>query len=214
MNTSAGRRLVHSGQGEHDRDGFGAASIEAWPAAGGGLLVGAAEPAFVGDAPLRRAIKTIFLRIDSNEIAALTLPYVALEDEARGCMRALVAAELSLSEHRIEVRGADNTSAPTARHGAHHRIVDIAPHAEHSLQACAAGARMLLLSAAADAWGLPVALCRVAEGYVFGGDRAAGYGVIAADAALCRLPRSLRLRSGRADTKVSPIPMGKCLADG
>jgi len=199
MNTLAGRRLVHSGQGEHDRDGFGAASIEAWPAAGGGLLVGAAEPAFAGTAPLRRAIKTIFLRIDSSEAAVLTLPYVVLEDEARGCMRALVAEELSLPEHRIEVRGADNTaSTPTAGHGARHRIVDIGPHAEHSLQACAAGARILLLSAAAETWGLPLALCRVAEGRVFAGDRTAGYGVIAADAALCRLPQSLRLRNGRA----------------
>ena len=38
------------------RSGLGVESIEAWAAAGGGLLVGIAEPAFGGDAPLRQAV--------------------------------------------------------------------------------------------------------------------------------------------------------------
>jgi hypothetical protein len=124
--------------------GLGVTSIEVWPAAGGGLLVGAAEPAFAGRSPPRRIIKTVFIRIDTADMITLMAPYVALEEEARYCLRALVAAELRIPESRICV---DTISLDAGRHGCSAEaeirsrlpcIVDIGPQAELTVEACAA----------------------------------------------------------------------------
>jgi isoquinoline 1-oxidoreductase beta subunit len=177
-----------------DRD-LGLASVEAWPAAGGGLLVGMAEPEFAGAAPLRRKVKTIFIRIGagarrSNSGATLLLPYVSLEPEARRCVRALVSAELAVPEECIAVGSLEEERD---------RLIDLSRQAEHGLQACAALARSLLVAAAAEAWCVPDHRCRIAAGLIVG----PGHGQIlqpgdvAADAALIDIPDAVWLQSGR-----------------
>jgi hypothetical protein len=200
-----GQLLAYRPWFESDQSGLGAETIEAWPAAGGGLLVGVAEPVFAAAAPLRRSVKTVFIRIGDGDIAVVMLPYVTLEDEVRDCIRVLVAVELSVPEHRVEIRAAALT-------GAHH-ILDLSPLAERSLQACAAVARTLLISAAAENWGQAVDLCRGCEGAVLGPDRIARYGAIAADAALCDLPRSVRLLCGHEVPLASELRDGLAFAD-
>jgi isoquinoline 1-oxidoreductase beta subunit len=188
---------------------FGVASIEAWPAAGGGLLVGKAEPAFVGAAPVRTSVKTVFLRLDRSGEILLMIPYVALEAETRACIRAVVSDELHISESAITV--SDDRS------GAGSRIIDLHPVAERSLQACAAAARALLLEAAAETWQVSSDRCETASGLIRTTGRAIAYRDLAAEAALASIPRRLSLRCGRlvdmvvppapaADTNVSPIP--------
>ena len=169
------------------QSGLGLESIEAWPAAGGGLLVGVAEAAFAGAAPLRPAVKTLFIRIDNTNRITMLLPYVALEEDVRDCIRTLVATELSVPERWLEIRDAG--------HG--HAMVDIGRQAEHSLQSCAAVVRTLLISAAAENWSLSPDLCHAAQGLVCGLDRTTGYGDVAADAALGVVPDLVRLRCGR-----------------
>jgi len=170
--------------------GLGIASIEAWPAAGGGLLVGMAEPEFAGAAPLRRKVKTIFIRIDGADATMLLLPYVSLETEPGRCARALVAAELQVSEGRIALGSLEDER---------HRIVDLSPEAERGLQVCAAVARTLLVAAAAELWAVPVHRCGIAAGLIVGpkSDQIVQRGDVAADAALVALPDSVELRSGR-----------------
>ncbi len=74
-------------------DQLGLASIESWPAAGGGLLVGIADRARRhGAAP--SAIKTLFLHLDRGATVKLVVPYADLEPEAAHCMVALAAAEV------------------------------------------------------------------------------------------------------------------------
>jgi isoquinoline 1-oxidoreductase beta subunit len=150
-------------------------------------LVGVAEPVLAGAAPLRPVVKTLFIRIDDSHSIDVLLPYVTLEDEARGCIRALAAEELSVPERRVEVRDDG--------HG--HALVDVGRPVERSLQACAAVARTLLVAAAAENWNLPAALCRAAQGSVCGPGRTTAYGDIAADAALCQVPGWIQLRCGR-----------------
>src|SRR5690348_8919025 len=64
---------------------------------------GIAEPSLAVTAPQRRSVKTVFLTVDCTGAVTLILPYAPLEQEARCCMRALVTAELALSDCRIEV---------------------------------------------------------------------------------------------------------------
>jgi hypothetical protein len=169
--------------------GLGIASIEAWPAAGGGLLVGMAEPEFAGAAPLRRAVKTIFIRIDAGA-TTLLLPYVSLETEAGRCSRALVAAELLLPEECVALGSLED---------GRHRIVDVGTEAQRSLQACAAVARTLLAAAAAELWAVPADRCEITGGLIVGPKpvQIVQRGDVAADAALLELPDSVELLSGR-----------------
>jgi len=167
--------------------GFGAETVEAWPAAGGGLLVGIVEPAFAGAVPLRRTVKTIFIRIDDSDVIRVFLPYVALEDEARTCIRVLIAAELFVDERCIEIQ------TPAQPVGV---IVDIDPDAERSLRVCAAVARTRLVTAAAERLGLAIDLYQVSDGAVFGFDMCVPFRDVAADAALSDAPSSVRLHCG------------------
>src|SRR5690349_15117728 len=139
--------------------GLGIASIEAWPAAGGGLLVGMAEPEFAGAAPLRRTVKTIFITVGGGRVMTLLLPYVSLETEAQRCISTLVAAELQVPEECITLECLE---------GERHRIVDLSTRAERGLQACAAVARTLLVAAAAELWAVPAPCCGIAAGLIVG----------------------------------------------
>jgi hypothetical protein len=181
--------------------GLGIASIEAWPAVGGGLLVGMAEPEFTGAAALRRTVKTVFVRIGAGGGTTLLLPYMSLEAEAARCIGALVAAELAMPEACIAVVGLEESR---------HRLIDLGREAERGLQACAAVVRTLLLTAAAELWGAPVHRVRLSAGLIVGPERGqiVQFGDVAADAALLDVPDSVRLSSGRnlSLRAVAPTP--------
>jgi len=180
------------------RGGLGLETIEAWPAAGGGLLVGVAEPVLAGPAPLRRRVKTIFIRIDQGGLAAVTIPYVSLEVEARCCAQVLVAEEFCIAEGNVELNAPRDGPCT---------IIDLGTNAERGLQACAATARTLLVAAAAELWGQSQGQCRAAEGIVHGTTQSMPCGSLAADAAaLCDLPRAVRLRCGRKVRLSPPLP--------
>lgn len=196
------RRLIaYRPRPGQQHSGLGLASIEVWPAAGGGLLVGLAEPALAGAAPLRPAVKTAFIRVDLGDGISVLLPYVALEDEVRACLRTLVAEELAVPERRIEISDRGTGIA----------MVDVGQEAEWSLRACTAVARTLLVSAAAEIWGTSASLCGTVQGIVSGPGGTARYGDIAADAALCDLPHWIRLRG---DRYVSLSPSARGARDG
>jgi hypothetical protein len=194
---------------------FGPETVEAWPAAGGGLLVGIVEPAFAGAAPLRRTVKTIFIRIDGSDVIRVILPYVALEDEARACIRFSIAAELCVDECRIKIETPDPAMVKPIG-----IIIDIDPDAENSLRVCAAVARTRLVSAMAERLGLALDLYQIADGAVFVSDACIPYSEIAADAASCDAPGVVQLHGGPwvalskampnqgapADVDVRPLP--------
>src|SRR5262245_24568269 len=133
------------------------APVETWPAVGGGLLAGIAEPSLAGAVPQRALVKTVFLRIETSGRIHLMLPYVRLDPEARRCARALVARELAVSEGAITLADAGG--------GAHiPHIVDLGPSAERSLQSCGAAASELLRRAAAELWQTDIEACMTAHG--------------------------------------------------
>jgi hypothetical protein len=198
--------LVRLTSTPHSASQFGAASIEAWPAAGGGLLVGIVDPALAGAAPLRMPVKTIFLCIDRLGSIRLIVPYVVLEPEARRCALALVADALAVPESTVMLTDKENDPQ--------FRIVDVCPATERSLQACAAAARILLRQAAAEIWRVAVGDCATIQGCVQASGRSAAYGDLAADAALETMPPHLPLGHGVSEpvgdyTKVWSLPTCK-----
>jgi hypothetical protein len=156
----------------------------------------------------------VFIRLDTADMITLMVPYVALEEEARYCLRALIAAELQVSESQICV---DTICLDTKRHDCPPEveirsrlpcIVDIGPQAELTIEACAAVARVMLIRVAAEVWGLSTKVCRAVDGMVIGAtsDQCVLYGEVAAHAAWHKMPGSVQLRSGRLLDLSSPLP--------
>jgi hypothetical protein len=172
-------------------------TLEAWPAAGGGVLVGIAIRALSGDAMLRSAIKTTFLRIDAAGVSTLIVPYVALVPEAAAGAVAMVAAELGAAVQRVGVEhcGSSDAARRTPRRL---WIEDLGAESRRGLAFLAATAQALLIAAAAERWRIGVAACRAAGGLIVdeAGLRSLTFAQIAADAALQELPAVVRLRSG------------------
>jgi hypothetical protein len=167
-----------------------ASSIEAWPAVGGGLLLGMIVPALSGTAPLRHPIKNLFLQIDGRGRPAVIVPYVRLEPEVLLCATELVAAELDIANERITI---DNRVVDPDNARA---IADLCPACELGLTLIAAAARSLLKAAAAEVWSIATRDCVAERGMVHGLQRWASYADLAADAALLPLPAVVFLASG------------------
>jgi len=192
---------------QHD---LGIATIEAWPAAGGGLLLGAAESGFAGKGLLRPAIKTIFIRLDPADEIVLTLPYVTLEEEAAGCLQMIVAQGLAVAEsHVLMLPNASCLAYPTVP-STLPRIADIGPQAELTVEVCAATARQMLIAAAAEMWALPEIACHASGGMIQGAmpDQVVCYGGVATRAGWLQLPDSVCLCSGQS-VDLSPMPRGR-----
>ena len=172
-------------------------SLQAWPAAGGGVLVGITIRTLCGEAMLRSAIKTAFLRIDAAGVSTLIIPYVALQPEAAACAAALVAAELGAAVPRVAVEHRGNLGPDP---GAPRRlwIVKLGAESRRSLALLAAAAHALLIAAAAERWRMGVTACRATGGMIVdeAGLRSLTFAQIARDAALQELPALVRLRSG------------------
>jgi isoquinoline 1-oxidoreductase beta subunit len=208
------RRLISGARSATlDSTRLGVSSIEAWPAAGGGLLVGIAEPELAGVAPVRNSVKTVFLRIGTDGDMVVQLPYVRLELDGLECLRTLIATELGVSDIAIHVQDGEGNRAL--------QMVDIGPSTELTLRCCAAAARALLAAAAVKSWCVAIERCGLADQLIADYVQAGRLRDLAADAALCQVPDHIELRGGRmidlvqfpshavTDTKVSPIPSSK-----
>jgi len=166
-------------------------SLEAWPAAGGGLLLGMIVPALASAAPLRHPIKNLFLRIDREGQTSVIVPYARFEPEVLICATELVGGELDVPSECIAV--AHGVAAPDGMR----TMADLCPAAELGLTLIAATARTLLQGAAAEAWNIATCDCGIEQGMVRGLGLQAVYADLAADAALIPLPAVVFLASGR-----------------
>jgi isoquinoline 1-oxidoreductase beta subunit len=158
-------------------------SLDIWPAAGGGVLLGIVVRSLAGRAPARSAVKTAFLRIDSAGLVTLLIPYVWMEGEAALCAADLAGMELGISSASIVIdpcmsnRNSEGAPRP--------RVIDLGPEAECAITTLAASARRLLTAAAVDLWSVSPAACRIEQGAireVLGG-RSLTFAQLAQDAA-------------------------------
>ena len=170
-------------------DGFLPWSAEAWPAAGGGLLLGMVVPALADAVPVRGKVKTLFIRIGTVGRTSVIIPYVRLEAEVLHCAVTLVAEELGLSPGEIAL---DNSGSAATR-----CLSDLCPTCETSLVFLAAVARALLVTAAAEIWKRTPGKCTLERGRIICRQRSASYAELAADAALVALPSFVTTRPGR-----------------
>ena len=171
------------------------ASIEAWPAAGGGLLLGMIVPPLAGAAPLCRKAKSLFIRIGTIGPVTVIIPYLRLEPEVLRCAAELVAAELDFPTEALAMDNPERGSTSILGRCS----ADLGPTSELSLMLLAAVARTLLVLAAAELWNIAWYDCLAHNGLVTytSAQRSASYAELAGEAALLALPGFIALRSGR-----------------
>lgn len=178
-----------------DAAGVSASCLEAWPAAGGGLLIGAVVPVLQGSAPIRGQLKTLFLRIDTRALPTVIVPYVRLELHAARAAARIVAAELRIASAQLTI---DSCVAGSVS-DAHRSVARLCADGRIGFAILAAVARSLLTTAAAERWRVAAAACAAKDGLVTGSmpRRSACYGELASEAALLALPNAVSLAAGK-----------------
>lgn len=122
-----------------------AASLEVWPAAGGGLLLGMNVLVLAGAAPRRQPVKSLFLRVDTQCVARVIVPYARLEAGVARRVSEMMSAKLGVSSGRVAVDNRTAGQRSASEHGG-----DLCRSVEASLVLPAAVARSLMIIAAAE----------------------------------------------------------------
>jgi isoquinoline 1-oxidoreductase beta subunit len=172
-------------------------------AAGGGLMLGFALPAFPGDAAATGSslfAPNAFIRIAGDGSVTLTMPYVEMGQGTYTSISMLIAEELevALSQVRVEhappneklygnpllagVQATGNSNAIRA--------------AWQPLRQAGATARVMLIAAAAKSWKVEPSSCHAERGEVVhkASARRIKYGALAGDAAQLPVPEKVALK--------------------
>jgi isoquinoline 1-oxidoreductase subunit beta len=175
--------------------------LQAGSVAAGGLLLGwrltgsarAADPAPDGFAP------NAFLRIDAKGVITLILPHAEVGQGIYTSSAMLMGEELEVGLDQIKVEPAP----PDLKKYLNPILGDQATGGSASTRAdwprlrqAAATARVMLVAAAAQRWGVDPAGCRAERGVVHhdASNRTLGYGDVAADAAKQPMPTGVKLK--------------------
>src|SRR3954471_19183722 len=169
-------------------------------AAGGGLMLSLSLPFDRSDAAPESFAPNAFIRIGSNGDIVLTMPYVEMGQGAYTSIPMLIAEELevSLKQVRLEhappdeklyanpLLGVQATGNSNAMRGAW-----------KPLREAGATAKYMLVTAAANRWGVDPKLCRAEQGEVVHAStgRRLTYGELATDAAKIAVPTDVTLKS-------------------
>lgn len=171
-------------------------------AAGGGLLLGLALPLATEDANATADdfAPNAFIRIESDGRIILTMPYVEMGQGTYTSIPMLIAEELEVSLSQVElehappneklygnplVGGVQATGGSTTIRAAW-----------EPMRQAGATARIMLVNAAANKWGVDPASCHAEGGEVLHSatGRRAKYGDLTADAALQTVPQTVPLK--------------------
>ena len=175
--------------------------IRCWPAAGGGLLIGASAP--VVDAGDARRDAGFFLRLGLDDNVSVIAPDAPLDGRTIARVTGIVADELDVPPDKIKTtyrfnqrRRGRGVVLPSG-HDA--EIDDMAADCLHTASAAILA---LLVCAAAESWRVMPGECHASMGNIIHRptERRFRYGVLAADAALQRIPRRVTLRNGENRT--------------
>jgi isoquinoline 1-oxidoreductase subunit beta len=185
------------------------AFIKASAAAGGGLLLSVSLPAFTGEAAAATGVfaPDAFIRIDADGKVTMVMPQVEMGQGTYTSIPMLIAEELEVELATVQLEHAppnDKLYAnPLIGFQATGGSTSIRGYWE-PLRRAGATARNMLISAAADTWGVAASDCRAAKGVVThaASGRKLGYGELAAKAAGLPVPEKVALKDPKDFTLI------------
>ncbi|HSY88983.1 MAG TPA: xanthine dehydrogenase family protein molybdopterin-binding subunit [Verrucomicrobiae bacterium] len=191
--------------GGFSRRGF----IKVSAAAGGGLLLSIGLPAFTGEAAAATAVfaPDAFIRIDADGKVTMVMPQVEMGQGTYTSIPMLIAEELEVELATVQLEHAP----PNDKLYANPLIGFQATGGSTSvrgfwepLRRAGATARNMLISAAADTWGVAASDCRAEKGVVThaASGRKLGYGELAAKAAGLPVPEKVALKDPKDFTLI------------
>ena len=146
----------------------GKIKIEAWPAAGGGLLLATTIKSFAQTcSAVSRASPNFFLIFECEKAAKLIIPYVKLERDAWQGVQQLLERRLRLQHGSLEIH--DIGSRPGTEEAHSNLVLGVAPGdwLDARLQEMSRIFHHLIVSAAANRWDVPPESCTVHSGHIF-----------------------------------------------
>jgi isoquinoline 1-oxidoreductase beta subunit len=168
-------------------------------AAGGGMMIafrfGAIPEAEAAEAATTKA--NAWVTVKSDGTVVLTCHRNEMGQDVHTSLTMLLAEELGVDPRRVKVEqaGVDPVYINKLLGGQITGGSTSVRDAWEPLRQAGAGARMMLLSAAAEQWKVPVSELRAEDGHVMHKSRKVGYGELAAAAARQPLPTDVKLKS-------------------
>jgi isoquinoline 1-oxidoreductase subunit beta len=183
--------------------------IKVSAAAGGGLLLSIGLPAFTGEAAAATGVfaPDAFIRIDADGKVTMVMPQVEMGQGTYTSIPMLIAEELEVELATVQLEHAP----PNDKLYANPLIGFQATGGSTSvrgfwepLRRAGATARNMLISAAADTWGVAASDCRAEKGVVThaASGRKLGYGELAAKAAGLPVPEKVALKDPKDFTLI------------
>ena len=188
------------------------AFLKASALAGGGLLLHAMLPATaraaLAPASAETAALNAYVRVAPDGIVTIIAKNPEIGQGVKTMLPMLIAEELDVDWDHVRI---EQAMLDTAKYGAQVAGGSTAtPRNWDPLRRVGAAGRQMLVAAAAETWGVPASECRTAAGSVYhdGSGRSAGYGALAAKAAMLPVPdlKSVKLKDPR-DFKIIGQPM-------
>ena len=170
--------------------------------AGGGLMLGLRLPSLAGaadHAPAGSFTPNAFLSIDPKGTITFIMPHTEVGQGITTSSAMLMGEELEVGLDQIQVQAAP----PDMAKYMDPLLFDQATGGSAStradwqrLRTAAATARVMLITAAAQRWGVDAANCRAERGVVHhdASNRSVGYGEVASDAATLPVPHDVKLK--------------------
>ncbi len=172
--------------------------IQAGAAAGGGLLLSIAVPRARSPSNFEPTPLNAYVRIDTSGRVTVVMPKVEMGQGTYTSLPMLVAEELEVGLDSIDVEPAPPNPAVYGFDGDQSTGGSTTiPQCYLPLRKAGAAARMMLIGAAAEKWGVPPAACRAELGNVIhdASGRRLGYGALAAAATGIPVPSDPPLKA-------------------
>ncbi len=167
--------------------------------AGGGLVVGAYLPGLTGHAAAAGVFEpNIWVRIGSDDSVRVLLTQLEMGQGVMTSMPMLVAEELDVDWNKVTTEWV-GANAAYANPSLGQQLTAGSNSVRSywkPLREAGAAARVMLIAAAAQTWGVPVASCTTAKGEVIHGatGRRARYGALVDKAAALPAPQQVRIK--------------------
>jgi isoquinoline 1-oxidoreductase beta subunit len=177
-------------------------------AVGGSMVLSLSLPLGVGDTgSTEGSTRNALIRIDGDGKVFLTVPYLRTEQGIYISIPMLIAAELEVALTQVHLEHAPPKQGGAASEMLDAQAIDNSTTTRSALKLlgeAGATARVMLIAAAAERWGVDPRSCHAHDGEVIHTPtwQKLRYGELALDAAYMLIPNEVELKAPRADSRL------------
>jgi isoquinoline 1-oxidoreductase beta subunit len=175
-------------------------------AVGGSMVLSLSLPLGEGDTgSTEGSMRNALIRIDGDGKVFLTIPYLRTGQGIYTAIPMLIAEELEVALNQVHLEHAPPKQGVAANEMLDAQAIDNSTASRSTLKLlgeAGATARVMLIAAAAERWGVDARSCHAHDGQVIHTPtcRKLRYGELATDAAYMLIPKEVELKAPRAES--------------